>query len=80
MHEYYEHHKRSWAKTVTYRIVIIISNGLILYFITKDKNTAFQFMSITAVVSTLLYFFHERAWNKIRWGKAPQPQKNILIN
>jgi uncharacterized membrane protein len=69
MHNYYEHHKRSWAKTVTYRILIIISNGLLLYYITGQRSLALEFITWASVISTLLYFLHERVWNKIAWGK-----------
>ena len=78
MHEYYEHHKRSLAKTITYRILILISDGAIVFFITHRYDTTIKVILISNIASTLLYFFHERVWNKSRWGKAPQPQKNIL--
>jgi uncharacterized membrane protein len=25
---------------------------------------------MTNIMSTVLYFFHERAWNKTQWGRA----------
>jgi uncharacterized membrane protein len=66
---FHEHHSRSWTKAVTYRILIIISNGLIVYVYTGEWRTTVDVMSISSVISTLIYFFHERAWNRIRWGR-----------
>jgi len=30
---------------------------------------AFGFMIVSNIYTTLAYFFHERIWGKIKWGK-----------
>ena len=66
---FHEHHSRSVAKAITYRVLIILSNGIIVYLYTHQWRTTLDVMGISSVVSTLIYFVHERAWNHIHWGK-----------
>jgi uncharacterized membrane protein len=69
MHIVHELHARSWVKALTYRVLIIISNGIIIYLYTGEWKTTVDVMGIASVVSTVIYFFHERAWNHIHWGR-----------
>jgi len=67
---FHEKHSRSIVKAITYRILIIISDTIIVYIITRRLDIAAGFIAINTVVNTALYFAHERAWNNIHWGKA----------
>lgn len=64
-----EHYRRSLAKTFTYRLLIIISNSLIIYNITGRVDITAGFTLLSTMASTILYFIHERVWNQIHWGK-----------
>ncbi len=61
---------RSIAKAVTFRAVILIADGLIIFAITHRFDVAIGVMFFSNVSSTILYFLHERVWNKIEWGRA----------
>lgn len=61
---------RSIAKTVTYRIVIVVSNFIVAYILTGSTSIASQVAGLTFVINTAIYFFHERAWDSVRWGKT----------
>ena len=74
---FHELHHRSLIKTITYRALIILSNGGIVYLYTGEIRTTLDVMGISSLVSTLIYFFHERAWNGIHWGKAALKPKNL---
>lgn len=65
-----EHSKRSLAKTITYRILIILSTLAISYALTRDVKIMAAFTAISSISSTILYFVHERVWNGIGWGKV----------
>ena len=67
---FHEHHGRSLAKTITYRILIVVSNSVVVFALTRNLDTTLNVTGITTVVSTIIYFFHERAWNHVHWGKA----------
>ena len=61
--------KRSVIKTVSYRVVILILDFVSIYLFTGQIKVALGFMLVSNVYTTLAYFFHERIWDKIKWGK-----------
>ncbi|SFT48367.1 Uncharacterized membrane protein [Lishizhenia tianjinensis] len=61
--------KRSLAKTISWRLVGTLDTVLISYLLTGTLAIAFSIGAIELVTKMLLYFFHERAWNNIKWGK-----------
>ena len=65
--------RRSIVKAVTYRVIIIILDFTVIYVLTKRVDMALGFMIISNLYTSFVYFFHERAWNKITWGKQSTP-------
>ncbi len=61
--------KRSLAKTISWRIVGTMTTVLISWLITGTLIVAFSIGFIELISKLVLYYFHERAWNKIKWGK-----------
>lgn len=70
MVKFFEHTKRSIVKTVTYRLLIILSTFTIVFLTTKRLDLTIGITFSANVINTLLYYIHERVWNKIHWGKA----------
>ncbi len=64
-----ENTQRSLFKSVTFRIVVIVSDLIVVYVLTHRINLTLGITLFTNVASSILYFFHERVWNTIRWGK-----------
>lgn len=64
-----ETHLRTLVKTITYRIIIIISIFTVTYITTGEIADALAITSITAITGTVIYYLHERIWNNIHWGK-----------
>ena len=60
---------RSFVKSVSWRVIGTIDTVLISWLITGELALAFSIGSIELVTKMVLYFFHERIWNKIKWGK-----------
>ena len=60
---------RSLIKTVTYRVSIIITTFVISFMVTGNLILALGITSISSVTNTLIYYFHERLWNVVKWGK-----------
>ena len=67
--KFYEHYKRSLVKTVTYRILIIISTLFVVYAVTQKTWPTLEITGIASISSTLIYFLHERVWSAVRWWK-----------
>lgn len=68
-HKIHESHSRSVTKSITYRALAIIFDITIISIIINNPPQALSIAIITNVVSTILYLIHERAWNKVHWGK-----------
>ncbi len=60
---------RSIAKSVSWRVVGTMDTILISWLITDKLSIAFSIGTIELITKMILYFFHERVWNAIKWGK-----------
>ena len=69
MKSHKEDHKRSIVKAITFRILIMASDFIIIMAITKRSDVAFWVIIASNISSTIFYYFHERTWNKIDWGR-----------
>jgi uncharacterized membrane protein len=60
---------RSLVKTVTWRITGSGATFAISYLISGNVAIAGSIAIVQLVSNTVLYFLHERVWNKIQWGR-----------
>lgn len=60
---------RSALKAITWRMVGTADTFIISWLITKKPVVAASIASLEVITKTLLYYFHERSWNKIQWGR-----------
>ena len=61
---------RSLAKTISWRITGSGATFIISYAILGDATISGTIAAIQLTFNTLLYFIHERVWNKIKWGQS----------
>lgn len=62
-------HARSLAKAVSWRFFGNLISFVIIYELTHKAKLAFIASGIELVVKIVLYYYHERVWNKVRWGR-----------
>ena len=60
---------RSFAKSLTWRVIALLTTFATLYALSKDINMATMATVITNAVNFVAYYYHERAWNAVNWGK-----------
>jgi|TARA_B110000503_G_C7122010_1_gene402922 uncharacterized membrane protein len=60
---------RSIAKALSWRVVGTLDTLIVSYALTGKIGLATSIASIDFLTKLILYFFHERIWNKIKWGK-----------
>ncbi|KAB1068434.1 DUF2061 domain-containing protein [Tamlana haliotis] len=60
---------RSVVKSLSWRTIGTLDTIVISYLVTGKLDLAFSIGGIELVTKMVLYFFHERAWNSIKWGK-----------
>jgi uncharacterized membrane protein len=61
--------RRSLVKTISWRLTGSGATFIISYLISGSLGAAGSIALIQMMSNTVLYYFHERIWNKIRWGK-----------
>jgi len=62
--------RRSVVKAVTWRIVGTADTFVLSWLITKEPVTAGAIASLEVITKTFLYYFHERGWNRVKWGRG----------
>ena len=60
---------RSLAKTVSWRLTGSTATFAISYLVSGNFAVAGTIALIQLTANTVLYFIHERIWNRIKWGK-----------
>ncbi len=64
--------KKSIAKSVTWRIICIVVSVLTAYALTNSIDIAAAIGTVYNVITMILYYFHERIWNRVEWGAKPK--------
>ena len=70
---------RSVVKAISRRTVGTLDTIIVSYFITGSLVMAASIGSIEVVTKMALYYFHERAWNKLSFGKVKAPENDYQI-
>jgi uncharacterized membrane protein len=60
---------RSVVKTLSWRATGTLSTFIISLIVLGSFSVAGSIAVVQLTVNTLLYFMHERIWNRISWGK-----------
>ena len=63
-----ETRKRSIAKSVVWRLICVIVSIITSFLLTAKWDVAVAIGSIYNIITMILYYFHERTWNRIKWG------------
>jgi uncharacterized membrane protein len=61
--------RRSFAKSLTYRVITIAADIAIIYPLTHRVDLTIAVTLITNIASTTLYYLHERSWSYVQWGR-----------
>ena len=60
---------RSLVKTISWRLTGSLATFVISYLILGSLNISSTIAGIQLVFNTVLYFIHERVWDKINWQR-----------
>jgi uncharacterized membrane protein len=75
--KFYEKALRSLGKVVTWRITVTGSQLIGGYLVSGSWMVGLGVASFALVVNSILYFFHERVWNRIDAGKTVDDSVHI---
>jgi uncharacterized membrane protein len=65
-----EAHSRSFIKAVSWRALGSLDTFVISFFVTGNLVFAGSIASVETVTKVFLFYFHERAWALVPWGRA----------
>ena len=61
---------RSLIKTLTWRVLATSDTFVIGYLVTGNAGWAGTIAGIEVATKLVAYYFHERAWARVKWGRA----------
>jgi uncharacterized membrane protein len=70
---------RSVVKAISWRTVGTLDTMIVSYFVTGNLIMAASIGSIEVITKMALYYFHERAWNKISFGRVKEVPNDYQI-
>lgn len=70
---------RSWVKSITWRVFGIVLLGGISYAITRDWAQMTVITVLFHSIRLVLYYFHERIWESIDWGRRRHPLAGLPV-
>lgn len=71
---------RSLTKVVSWRVTVTLSNFLGAWWVSGSFAAGVSFAGFALVVNSVLYYLHERAWNRVSWAKDANPAVNQELN
>jgi uncharacterized membrane protein len=60
---------RSFVKALSYRIWGTLSSFIVAYVLTGNATLSGAIAFWETVVKVGIYYWHERVWNLIKWGR-----------
>ena len=72
-----EKRKRSIVKAISWRVTGTLDTFVVSYIITGKVTVAISIGIIEVFTKMILYYFHERTWNKIKFGREAPPEYHI---
>lgn len=63
--------RRSIAKSLSWRFLAILITGTVAYWITGEATFAIEIGLLDTGIKLFIYYAHERAWQRIRFGMPP---------
>jgi len=67
----FETNRRSIAKSLSWRFFAALITSLVVFFMTGKMEFAAKVGLIDTLIKLVVYFAHERVWNKINYGRVP---------
>ena len=62
--------RRSIVKAISWRVTGTLDTMVVSFIVTGSPTAALTIGVLELVTKTLLYYYHERVWNKIKYGRV----------
>jgi len=74
-----EYRLRSVIKAVSWRLLATFTTILIVFIFTRKLLLSLGIGVVEVTAKILFYYFHERIWSTISWGKPKHPLEDIAV-
>jgi len=58
--------RKSIVKSITYRITSSIATGILIFILTNEIYLSGIIVSYDLIIKIILYYLHERIWNRVK--------------
>jgi len=72
-----ESHKRSLVKSLSYRLFGLFATAGVTWIVTGSARAAVAVGALDTLVKIFGYYFHERVWENISFGRPRPPDYEI---
>lgn len=72
-----ESHARSIIKALSWRVIATVVTFLVAWIFTGTIDMAIKIGLLDTSIKLAAYYFHERAWIRLNFGKLQQPEYQI---
>ncbi|MGH7141164.1 MAG: DUF2061 domain-containing protein [Minisyncoccia bacterium] len=60
---------RTLLKTVSWRVTATVLGFIVVFTYTGKLSLSIDTSVLVGIFNTVAYYFHERAWNRLSWGR-----------
>ena len=68
---------RSWTKSFVWRIIGMLILGVLTFSVTGSAAEASIITLVFHAIRVILYYFHERLWEMIQWGRSSKNESLV---
>jgi uncharacterized membrane protein len=72
-----ESHSRTIAKALSWRFIATLITFTVAWIITRELTFAAEIGLADTIIKLGAYYFHERLWIRIKFGKLIRPEYEI---
>ena len=64
-----EHSSRTFVKALTWQLIGFVVMSIVNYYYLGSLRSGIGLSALLAMIGLLIYYLHERLWEKISWGR-----------
>jgi uncharacterized membrane protein len=72
-----ETRRRSIIKALSWRVFATVITGTVAYVLTGKASFAMEIGLIDTAIKLVVYFAHERIWQRIEYGRVEAPDYEV---
>ncbi len=74
-----EAHTRTIVKAISWRALATLTTMTIVFLFTRRIMLSLGVGLAEIIAKITFYYFHERVWDKISWGKSKHPLSKLAV-